>query len=896
MNKTLWLGIIMLLFAGQLAAQTAQKSGDMAYGANDYRRALAFYKQAIVNDPNNLALQTNLANCFRFTGDFSNAAFYYAKVTKNSKTAPIYDYWHGDVLRSLGKYTEAKKAFAKYGNKKPNRAKLAIASCDFAMKNQKGASPYIVVPEMAINDSKYDDYSPVLYGNEVIFASTRRVKLMGGMGYSSSYTDNTLYVSSRASDGSLNKPQSLRNNGRQVSNNLVPLTYRKDGKMAITTFNKFKQGVRHIRTASLVKLDMELISIKSKGDLENKGTKFPFLKGIQASFPSFSSDGKAIYFAAETIINKTGFGGFDIFVTFYKNGKWTDPQNLGPNINTEGDEICPNLAPDGVLYFTSDGHKGFGGQDIYRAELDKNIWKDVRNLGHVVNSPKDELYFVMDPANSKAYFSSNKTGNFDVYRADLQGSESILPRVSDTDIYVAINDPNNPVSNTTVANNNNNNSNNNNASNNNGGNGTWNVDNSKNNNSYSNNNNNNNDNNKLGDGTTEKVDTWPGDDVKKSNNSNQPCGMNFYIGAIKDAKSGLPLEDAVIYIKNNSTQEKRMVSKPSNQYGEYSIILKPMGDYTILVSRLGYENLMFTVNTGSGGKKTLLGVREMKSTSDSGLDPFGDPVADNGTGTTTNGTGTNTSTTTTTNNSKVPTNRKYAHAAPGRDIPAFGFLIQAISTKKLDAARKYKLQQYGHIVTEAKGALTAYQVGIFANRDHCEESLADIREMGYTDAFIKTVEINNENLADKLANGVNIIYPLTDENTVPAEVEIGKSSSNVGGTGNTDIITKEKEHEDWAEKGMTPRDGEATGKGVEFKVQLGAFKDATKTSFNNLSNLGSIEKQKRSNGLTYYYLASFKTLDSARSARVKAQKKGVDTAFVVAFKDGKKVKISDVIE
>lgn len=912
MNKTLWLGIVMLLFTGQLFAQTAEKSGDMAYLAKDYRKALTFYKQAILTTSNSLNLQTRLANCFRYTGDFDNAAFYYATVVKNTKSDPINDYWYGDVLKSLGKYTEAKVAFAKYGSKKPNRAKLAIASCDFAVKNQKGASPYIVVPEKSVNDDQYDEYAPVFYGNEVIFASSRRVKLGSGIGYSSPYNQNMLYVAKRSQNGTLGQPEVLKNGSLEVATNLVPLAYSKNGKMAITSFNEFKQGVRHIRDASLHKLDMELLSINHKADLEKKGTKFDALKGIQASFPCFSPDGKALYFAAESIIGKTGQGGFDIFVMFYNNGKWTEPQNLGPNINTEGDEICPSVGPDGVLYFASDGLNGFGGSDIFRAERENNIWKDVRNLGHVVNSPKDELYFVMDPPNNVGYFASNKTGNFDIYKATLQGSESILPRVSSTEVYVAINDPFNPT-NTTASNDNNNTNNDNNSSwnsdtndnnnsttsstttntnNNTGGNGTWGENNSTNNSSTNS--------NKLGDGSTVKVDQWPTDgSTTSSNNSNQPCGMNFYVGAIKDGTTGKALEDAVVYIKNNSTQEKSMVAKPSNQYGEYSVILKPLGDYTVLVSRLGYENLVFTINTGTGGKKTLLGVREMKSTSASGLDPFGDPITDNGA---TTEIGTNSSnidspqnTINNNNPTKTPTNRKYAHAAAGRDLPKAGFLIQAITTKELDAARKYKLQQYGHIITEAKGSLTAYQVGIFADRDHCEEALADIRELGYTDAFIKTTEISNEGLADKLANGVNIIYPLTDKNTVAADIEVVKEKIPTGGGGNPDVIAKEKEHQNWAENGMTPRGG-TDNLGVQFKVQLGAFKDASNTSFDKLTNLGSIEKQTGSNGLTYYYLASFKTLDAARSARVQSQKKGVDAAFVVAFKDGKKVKISDVVE
>ena len=82
---------------------------------------------------------------------------------------------------------------------------------------------------------------------------------------------------------------------------------------------------------------------------------------------------------------------------------------------------------------------------------------------------------------------------------------------------------------------------------------------------------------------------------------------------------------------------------------------------------------------------------------------------------------------------------------------------------------------------------------------------------------------------------------------------------------------------------------------VAFKVQLGAFKDASAISFSNVSHLGFIEKQLRSNGLTYVYISSFKTLDEARLARTKAKEKGVEAPFIVAFKNGVRVNISDVV-
>lgn len=129
--------------------------------------------------------------------------------------------------------------------------------------------------------------------------------------------------------------------------------------------------------------------------------------------PSLSADQRTLYFVSD---RPGGYGGKDIWYSKYEHGKWQVPVNLGPEINTPFDEVSPFIAPDGVsLYFSSNGHAGLGGFDLYYYSL---LNKQVKNLGAGYNSPYDDISLVIDHRQSLAYFSSNRPsgyGGYDIY-------------------------------------------------------------------------------------------------------------------------------------------------------------------------------------------------------------------------------------------------------------------------------------------------------------------------------------------------------------------------------------------------------------------------------------------------------------------------------------------------
>ncbi len=140
------------------------------------------------------------------------------------------------------------------------------------------------------------------------------------------------------------------------------------------------------------------------------------------SQPSISADGNELYFASQ---RGGGFGGSDLWMSRKADdGSWSRPENLGENINTPGNEMAPYIHADGqTLYFSSNGHIGLGGADLFMSRRDEEgRWQEPLNLGYPINTPDDEINIIINTAGDKAYMSAVREegkGGFDIYVFDL---------------------------------------------------------------------------------------------------------------------------------------------------------------------------------------------------------------------------------------------------------------------------------------------------------------------------------------------------------------------------------------------------------------------------------------------------------------------------------------------
>ncbi len=166
---------------------------------------------------------------------------------------------------------------------------------------------------------------------------------------------------------------------------------------------------------------------------EEQGWSRPVPLGIQSKYlestSSITPDSKTIYFASN---RPGGYGGMDIYKAERKpDGTWGNVQNLGPKINTKANEDAPFIHPSGkLLFFTTNGHNGMGGNDIYKSELVNGQWDTPKNMGYPINTTANDNYFTLIADGSRGYFSSDRKGGLggqDIYVMDMPADYETIP-------------------------------------------------------------------------------------------------------------------------------------------------------------------------------------------------------------------------------------------------------------------------------------------------------------------------------------------------------------------------------------------------------------------------------------------------------------------------------------
>lgn len=136
----------------------------------------------------------------------------------------------------------------------------------------------------------------------------------------------------------------------------------------------------------------------------------------RTTHPSLSADGKTLYFASD---REGGYGGFDLYVSRFVNGRWSEPENLGPKVNTAVNDIYPSIHSSGRLYFSSEGHVRAGGYDIYYTELYNNDWTEPVKLAAPFNSAQNDFSILLDENYENGYVTSTRRGSMGIFKIEL---------------------------------------------------------------------------------------------------------------------------------------------------------------------------------------------------------------------------------------------------------------------------------------------------------------------------------------------------------------------------------------------------------------------------------------------------------------------------------------------
>jgi len=263
-----------------------------------------------------------------------------------------------------------------------------------------------------------DEYLPILSPDNQVALFTRVVKMEGDRNsvVSSARMKEKFFYSEMDKDGNFSAGEEMPE-PFNIQDNEGGATLTADNNTLFYTVCKY-DNAKHYLNCDIYyseRVNGEWAPIKSVSDKIN-------LPYAWESQPSISADGKTLYFVSD---RQGGFGGYDIYRSIKnEKGEWGTPINMGPTINSKGNEKAPFIHPDGkTLYFSSDGWIGFGGYDIFYSRMNDNgSWSKPKNLGYPINSPDDEVGFFVSTDGSKGFFASNKykgKGGWDLYSFNL---------------------------------------------------------------------------------------------------------------------------------------------------------------------------------------------------------------------------------------------------------------------------------------------------------------------------------------------------------------------------------------------------------------------------------------------------------------------------------------------
>ncbi len=265
------------------------------------------------------------------------------------------------------------------------------------------------VKKAYFSSDKYDEFSPVFYTNGIVFCTNRN------LGFSNRSTaDNKGLFKIYYTDSTGKRDWE---SAKLFSKNLTSIL--NDGPV---TFNRKRDTVYFSRNQDVTSKLSDISSTRNKLGIfsavlvEGEWIKVRDLRmnneWYNITTPCLSPDGKKLYFASD---KPGGFGGSDLYYSVWKGDRWEDPVNLGPVINTKGNESYPFVNAVGELFFSSDGHPGYGGKDIYFSMISDTTWIEPVRLDPPINSPHDDFGILTDPLTHQGYFSSNRDKSIDIY-------------------------------------------------------------------------------------------------------------------------------------------------------------------------------------------------------------------------------------------------------------------------------------------------------------------------------------------------------------------------------------------------------------------------------------------------------------------------------------------------
>ena len=400
------------------AVPLCEKAGK-AMQSQDFVKAMDYLNQAQLKDPNYPDIYIMKGDVFNFNLMSDSAMLNYQRaIDLIGEPDPMLYYIAGNEGAKCGAYEYALKTLQlfmqkgiQYSEILPD-AQKTIANCKFAIESMKNPRSFELVNMGASVNSEWDEYLAALTADDEQIVFTVKRPRDKGTVCAFCLNEEDLYYSSKSFGAWLPREElgtPVKTGYNEGAQCLSP-----DGKYLLYTMCDADFGMG----------SCDLYWSKRIGDRWSRPRNFgaPVNTSVWESQPSMAADGMTVYFASS---RPGGFGGMDIWkTTMTSEGEFSVPENLGPTINTPGDDAAPFIHSDGrTLYFASNGRVGMGGYDLYYSTLQTDgTWSEPIDMGFPINSPADEINIFINASGTVAYIASDKDGGYgglDLYSFEL---------------------------------------------------------------------------------------------------------------------------------------------------------------------------------------------------------------------------------------------------------------------------------------------------------------------------------------------------------------------------------------------------------------------------------------------------------------------------------------------
>lgn len=414
MTKRILVLAIVFIMTGSLFAQERliNRANDK-YEEYSFSPAIDIYKKVLDNGYTSADLLQKLGNSYYFNADYNDAAEIYKRLVDeySEDLAPEYYFRYAQTLKTLEEYEESDVMMAKFFEITSSGRDVVK---NYLEEIEKNSGRYDIEPFQY--NSVYSEFAPSFYKDGLIFSSDRDTGNLAKYRHTWNSKDFLDLYKINADSASQSTVTKLNNN---INTRLHESTSAstKDGTTVYFTRNNLDIEGKYIKD------EKGFIRLKIfRAVMENGEWAYiedlPFNNdSYSVAHPSLSLDEKTLFFASDM---PGTIGESDIFkVAINKDGTFSTPENLGDNINTASRETFPFVTSEEILYFSSDGHLGLGGLDVFATKILRSKFNEpIMNVGRPVNSKDDDFTFIFNEENRRGYFASNREegmGEDDIY-------------------------------------------------------------------------------------------------------------------------------------------------------------------------------------------------------------------------------------------------------------------------------------------------------------------------------------------------------------------------------------------------------------------------------------------------------------------------------------------------